>query len=143
MTTLVYTHRSSLRHETPPGHPERIDRIKAVFSVLESPHFQAAERREAPRATADPLLQRLAGPLWLATGALALLFVALAQWQGRGITRAVQRLTSATHAVRSGDFDHAEVDIPRRDELGLLARSFNGMVDMLRQRQRERTGGRR
>jgi acetoin utilization deacetylase AcuC-like enzyme len=51
MTTLVFTHRSSLRHETPPGHPERIDRIKAVNSVLESPHFAAALRREAPRAT--------------------------------------------------------------------------------------------
>ena len=49
MTTLVYTHRSSLRHDAP-GHPERIDRIKAVNSVLESPHFAAAARREAPRA---------------------------------------------------------------------------------------------
>lgn len=51
MTTLVYTHRSSLRHETPPGHPERIDRIKAVYSVLEAPHFASVQRREAPRAT--------------------------------------------------------------------------------------------
>jgi len=56
MTTLVYTHRSSLRHETPPGHPERVDRIKAVYSVLDAPHFAAAQRREAPRATEAQLL---------------------------------------------------------------------------------------
>ena len=56
MTTLVYTHRSSLRHETPPGHPERIDRIKAVYSVLESPHFAGALRREAPRTIEQQLL---------------------------------------------------------------------------------------
>jgi hypothetical protein len=51
MTTLVYTHRSSLRHETPPGHPERVDRIKAVYSVLEARILPRALRREAPRAT--------------------------------------------------------------------------------------------
>lgn len=56
MTTLVYTHRSSLRHETPPGHPERVDRIKAVYSVLESPHFAGVVRREAPRAIEQQLL---------------------------------------------------------------------------------------
>ena len=56
MTTLVYTHRSSLRHETPPGHPERVDQIKAVYSVLDAPHFAAVQRREAPRATEAQLL---------------------------------------------------------------------------------------
>ena len=61
MTTLVYTHRSSLRHETPPGHPERIDRIKAVYSVLESPHFAGALRREAPRAIEQQLARPVPG----------------------------------------------------------------------------------
>jgi acetoin utilization deacetylase AcuC-like enzyme len=56
MTTLVFSHRSSLRHETPPGHPERIDRIKAVNSVLESPHFRTVMRRDAPRATEAQIL---------------------------------------------------------------------------------------
>jgi acetoin utilization deacetylase AcuC-like enzyme len=51
MKTLVFTHRSSLRHETPPGHPERVDRMKAVNAVLEAPHFHSLLRREAPRAT--------------------------------------------------------------------------------------------
>ena len=35
MTTLLFTHPSSLRHVTPNGHPERVDRIKAVNQILE------------------------------------------------------------------------------------------------------------
>jgi acetoin utilization deacetylase AcuC-like enzyme len=34
MTTLLLTHPSSLDHLTPPGHPERPDRIRAVNQVL-------------------------------------------------------------------------------------------------------------
>jgi acetoin utilization deacetylase AcuC-like enzyme len=48
MTTLVYTHASSLAHETPPGHPERVDRIKAVNAVLASPALKGIIRRDAP-----------------------------------------------------------------------------------------------
>jgi acetoin utilization deacetylase AcuC-like enzyme len=51
MTTLVYTHSSSLRHETPPGHPERVDRIKAVNAVLASPVLQGFIRKDAPLGT--------------------------------------------------------------------------------------------
>ena len=48
MTTLLFTHPSSLTHETPAGHPERIDRIRAVNQVLASHHFDGLIRREAP-----------------------------------------------------------------------------------------------
>ena len=56
MTTLVFTHPSSLRHETPPGHPERVDRIKAVNAVLSTPHFRDCLFREAPRGTEEQVL---------------------------------------------------------------------------------------
>jgi acetoin utilization deacetylase AcuC-like enzyme len=56
MTTHVYTHPSSLAHETPPGHPERVDRIKAVNAVLAAPHFKTVKRREAPRGTEEQVL---------------------------------------------------------------------------------------
>ncbi len=51
MTTLVFTHPSSLAHETPPGHPERVDRIRAVNSVLTSPALKGLLLREAPFGT--------------------------------------------------------------------------------------------
>ncbi len=56
MATLVYSHPASLQHETPPGHPERADRIKAVNAVLAAPHFGTLLRREAAPATDQHLL---------------------------------------------------------------------------------------
>ena len=47
MTTLLFTHPSSLRHVTPNGHPERVDRIKAINQILASEHFKDLARREA------------------------------------------------------------------------------------------------
>ena len=51
MTTLVFSHPSSLAHETPAGHPERVDRIRAVNSVLASSALKGFKHREAPLGT--------------------------------------------------------------------------------------------
>ncbi len=51
MTTLLISHPSSLRHVTPPGHPERPDRIRAVEQVLEDERFALLQRVEAPEGT--------------------------------------------------------------------------------------------
>lgn len=56
MTTLVFTHASSLAHETPPGHPERSDRIRAVNAVLASPALKGIMRREAPSGSDESVL---------------------------------------------------------------------------------------
>jgi acetoin utilization deacetylase AcuC-like enzyme len=53
MTTLVFTHASSLAHATPDGHPERVDRIKAVNAVLAAPSLRGFLRRDAPLGTDD------------------------------------------------------------------------------------------
>ncbi len=51
MTTLLLTHPSSLDHDTGPGHPERIDRIRAVMTALDAPEFSKLRRELAPAAT--------------------------------------------------------------------------------------------
>lgn len=51
MSTLFYSHPSSFEHDTGPGHPERIDRIRAVMDRLSTPDFDALIRREAPRGS--------------------------------------------------------------------------------------------
>jgi acetoin utilization deacetylase AcuC-like enzyme len=53
MTTLLLTHRASLDHLTPPGHPERPDRIRAVDQVLAENRFDKLVRGEAPEGTLD------------------------------------------------------------------------------------------
>ncbi len=52
MTTLLYTHELSLGHHTPPGHPERPDRIRAIEDVLRNGRFSALKREVAERV--DP-----------------------------------------------------------------------------------------
>jgi acetoin utilization deacetylase AcuC-like enzyme len=56
MTTLLFTHPASLRHVTPDGHPERVDRIKAVEQILGSDHFRDLARREAPLGRDEDIL---------------------------------------------------------------------------------------
>lgn len=51
MTTLLITHPSSLEHATPPGHPERADRIRAVERVLEAERFAGLTRCTAERGS--------------------------------------------------------------------------------------------
>ena len=50
MTTLLFSHESSARHDTGQGHPERPDRIRAVMEALAADRFAALDRREAPEA---------------------------------------------------------------------------------------------
>ena len=53
MTTLLITHPASLQHATPPGHPERADRLRVVESVLEDERFASLIRESAPLGTLD------------------------------------------------------------------------------------------
>ena len=48
MATRLLTHPACLEHVTPPGHPERVDRLKAINKVLAHPHFAELDRKEAP-----------------------------------------------------------------------------------------------
>ncbi|RUU02229.1 histone deacetylase family protein [Mesorhizobium sp. USDA-HM6] len=48
MTTRLYTHPVFLEHLTPPGHPERPDRLRAIERVLDDEAFSALDRVKAP-----------------------------------------------------------------------------------------------
>ncbi|HKO71217.1 MAG TPA: histone deacetylase family protein [Bradyrhizobium sp.] len=53
MTTLLLTHPACLNHATPPGHPERADRLRAINQVLAADHFNPLVRGEAPEGNLD------------------------------------------------------------------------------------------
>src|SRR3954469_21395879 len=53
MTTLLVSHPASLDHLTPPGHPERPDRMRAVAQVLGESRFDSLVREEAPEGSLD------------------------------------------------------------------------------------------
>jgi acetoin utilization deacetylase AcuC-like enzyme len=55
MPTALVTHRDCLAHETPAGHPERVERLRAVLSALEAPEFRGLRRDSAPAAKRSQL----------------------------------------------------------------------------------------
>ena len=71
MTTGLFTHPACLAHETPPGHPECADRLRAVLHALEDERFQylarhvsePASREALLRAHSAQLVDRILGPL--------------------------------------------------------------------------------
>ncbi|MGY2917758.1 hypothetical protein ACVWYP_003388 [Bradyrhizobium sp. USDA 3262] len=54
--TLLLTHSACLDHLTPPGHPERPDRLRAVAEVLGEDRFKALVRDSAPEGDLDTVL---------------------------------------------------------------------------------------
>ena len=60
MTTHLYTHDIFVEHDTPDGHPERPDRIRAVKRALEDERFDRLTRFET--APADPEVFAYAHP---------------------------------------------------------------------------------
>ncbi len=57
MATLLVTHPAALAHLTPPGHPERAERLRAIAAVLAAPRFDALDRQEAPLAPEAEVLR--------------------------------------------------------------------------------------
>ena len=55
MTTALFTHSACLYHETPSGHPESSDRLRAVLHALEHESFQYLAREEAPPAAREEI----------------------------------------------------------------------------------------
>jgi acetoin utilization deacetylase AcuC-like enzyme len=53
MTTLLLGHAACLDHLTPPGHPERPDRLRAVNQILAEKRFDPLVRVEAPEGSLD------------------------------------------------------------------------------------------
>ena len=53
MPTLYYHHAAGLNHLTPPGHPERPDRLRAIAQGLAHEKFDKLVRHEAPLADLD------------------------------------------------------------------------------------------
>ncbi len=92
---------------------------------------------EPRSAFEEPLNQLFQRAMW-SVGLIGLLFTGLALRFARSIVEPIRGLIRAVHALKSGDFDHANVQAHSRDEIGRLARAFNVMIDVLRQRERER-----
>jgi len=59
----------------------------------------------------------------------------------RSIVRPIARLTQAADALKEDAYERAAIAVTTNDEIERLARTFNVMIDVLRQRERERARG--
>lgn len=56
MTTRLYDDPIFIEHETPSGHPERADRLRALRLALEHPNFDRLDHKAPPVASEDAVL---------------------------------------------------------------------------------------
>jgi diguanylate cyclase (GGDEF)-like protein len=90
----------------------------------------------APQSKIDSAATRTERRL-LAALLATLLLVGLVAWlEGRSIVRSIRRLVTAANSMAQGDLDK-RVPVNGRDELALLARSFNEMAEQLGARMQE------
>ncbi|OYX65816.1 MAG: acetoin utilization protein [Rhizobiales bacterium 32-66-11] len=57
MSTLLITHPAGLDHVTPPGHPERVDRLKVLDRIFEQEKFSTLLREMAPRGAREDIIR--------------------------------------------------------------------------------------
>jgi acetoin utilization deacetylase AcuC-like enzyme len=117
MTTLLVSHPASLDHLTPPGHPERPDRMRAVAQILGESRFDTLVRKEAPEGSLDLVrlchdehyveeLRRIApdkGLIYLDGD------TSMSPGTWEAVMRGVGGAVAATDAVMSGEADNAFV----------------------------------
>ncbi|MDL2356915.1 MAG: cache domain-containing protein [Pseudomonadota bacterium] len=89
------------------------------------------------RSSFEAPLQTLFANVLYSVVLVGLLFLVLALLFTRSIVRPIARLTDAANALKDGDYDRASITVTSGDEIGRLARTFNVMIDVLRQRERE------
>lgn len=56
MQTTIYTHESGLSHDTGFSHPERADRLRTIYALLDEKPFNTLKRMQAKPAAEDRLL---------------------------------------------------------------------------------------
>jgi serine/threonine protein kinase/HAMP domain-containing protein len=93
------------------------------------------------RETFEAPLQHLFSNVLRSVALVGLLFMVVAVLFARSIVRPIAYLTQAANALKDGDYERATIVVTSNDEIGRLARTFNVMIDVLRQREREKGRG--
>jgi acetoin utilization deacetylase AcuC-like enzyme len=119
MTTLLLTHSACLDHATPPGHPERPDRMRAVAQVLGEDRFKSLVRGEAPEGSLDLVTlchdEHYVSELRRIAPASGLIYLdgdtSMSPGTWEAVMRGVGGAVAATDAVMSGGHSNAFVAV--------------------------------
>jgi acetoin utilization deacetylase AcuC-like enzyme len=119
MTTLLLSHPACLDHVTPPGHPERSDRLRAVNQVLGEDRFEALVRGEAPEGSLDDVLlchrENYVTELRHVAPSSGMVYIdgdtSMSPGTWEAVMRGVGGAVAATDAVMTGTHDNAFVAV--------------------------------
>ena len=119
MTTLLLSHPACLEHVTPPGHPERADRLRAVAEVLAEDRFAPLVRGEAPEGNLDSVMlchnEHYVGELRHIAPSSGLIYLdgdtSMSPGTWEAVMRGVGGAVTATDAVMAGSHANAFVAI--------------------------------
>lgn len=127
-----------------PGHRSVVARgdVRTIVGYAPVPGHDWKVAITEPHESFEAPVRELWRDLLLTMAVVGAACTALALALARGIVRPIRDLIASAHALKAGDYDRARVPVTSRDEVGQLARTFNVMVDVLRQRERERRIGR-
>lgn len=117
--TLLLTHPAFLDHETPPGHPERADRLRAVNQVLARESYARLERGEAPVGDLDLVTlchnEHYVEELRHISPASGIVYIdgdtSMSPGTWEAVMRGVGGAVAATDAVMSGTHNNAFVAV--------------------------------
>ncbi len=117
MTTLLLSHPACLEHATPPGHPERPDRMRAVEAALSADRFNSLQRDLAPEGTLDAVAlchnEHYIEELRHVAPTSGLIYLdgdtSMSPGTWEAVMRAVGGAVAATDAVMTGGVDNAFV----------------------------------
>lgn len=104
---------------------ETAGKINAL--VAEKDHSFKAQRSDMLGDIQKSLTSTAFG-LWGSTVLMILLVIGIAIWMASLLTRRITLMISGIRAFQDGDLEH-RLEVHSNDEMGELARSFNGMAD--------------
>jgi acetoin utilization deacetylase AcuC-like enzyme len=117
--TLLLTHKAFLDHLTPPGHPERPDRLRAIDQVLAQDKFNALTRDTAPEGNLDQVMlchgEHYVTELRHISPSSGVIYIdgdtSMSPGTWEAVMRGVGGAVSATDAVMSGKHPNAFVAV--------------------------------
>jgi acetoin utilization deacetylase AcuC-like enzyme len=119
MSTLLLSHPACLDHLTPPGHPERPDRLRAVAEVLGEARFDALTRAEAPEGDLDSVAlchsEHYITELRHIAPSSGLVYIdgdtSMSPGTWEAVMRGVGGAVAATDAIMTGQYNNAFVAV--------------------------------
>ena len=107
-----------------------------ALAIEEEGEIVGYVRAAQPIALIDDEVSAIRRLIWTVGALVGALSLAVSYWLTKRIVRPVQALTEAAESIADGHYGQ-KIDVPHRDEMGMLARSFENMSAELGAREQQ------